>query len=242
MIKLIIWKPGKTIPRVGYYHENAVGSIRIGRSTENELIIMDGRVSRFHAYVKHGERGLTIVDLSSTNGTYLKRADSTIQVGTAPLVNGDKIIISEYIIELYLDSDSETPHAATLTKLMIDDAPSSTDPNYSITEKPYQSQQSTPMLSPTIHSLRQLIGLILTTDPELDAFCLDNFSSVKKLFTSSMDRVSKINILLEKEQPHIIAMYLRESHSEQYELHKKILQYSSRSGSIVPSDLSFRKF
>lgn len=234
MIKLIIWKPGQTIPRVGYFNDNLISAIRIGRSTDNEIIIIDSQVSRFHAHIKFGTRMLTLVDLSSTNGTYLKRANSTHQIIAEQLINGDKVLIADYMIELVSDADSPTSNNVLATKLIIDDTSSSTDPNYKIMDRPYPSQHSTPILTPSKHSLRQLINLILATDSELDAFCLDNFAEVKRIFTISMDRISKVNILLEKEQPQIIAMYLREFNPEQYEKHKSKLQFAARSKYAPP--------
>lgn len=46
-------------------------------------------------------------------------------------------------------------------------------------------------------SLRRLIDKALVTDGDLDAFCLDYFFVVKRRFTSGMDRVQKVNLLLE---------------------------------------------
>lgn len=44
----------------------------IGRSEENDLVLVDPRVSRFHAEVERTPRGYIIRDLGSTNGTRLK--------------------------------------------------------------------------------------------------------------------------------------------------------------------------
>lgn len=46
--------------------------------------------------------------------------------------------------------------------------------------------------------LRKLLREVLRTDSDFDAFCMDNFPQVHKLFAKSNDRVQKENTLLEK--------------------------------------------
>jgi hypothetical protein len=43
--------------------------LRIGRAEENDLVLSDPRVSRFHAEIKRGPQGYVLRDLGSTNGT-----------------------------------------------------------------------------------------------------------------------------------------------------------------------------
>lgn len=53
-------------------------NVTLGRATINEIILLhDSKVSRHHARMDKGESGYTIVDLGSTNGTYVngKRLD-----------------------------------------------------------------------------------------------------------------------------------------------------------------------
>lgn len=231
MIKIIVWKPGKTAPRIGYYDENSISAIRIGRSIDNELIIIDNQVSRFHAHIKAGLNGFTVVDLSSTNGTFLKRDNSTTRVHLMQLINGDKVIISEYFIEVSLDSERINSDSMAAAKLIIDDISNSTDPNCSLIANS-QSQHSAPVPTPSKNSLRQLLELVLPVDSELEAFCLDNFISVKKIFSGNMDRTTKINILLEREPTHIIAMYLREFDAKNYERYKDVLKYVNQCSNV----------
>ena len=44
------------------------GGLTLGRSSDNDVVLRDFSVSRHHARVEDGDRGLRIVDLKSTNG------------------------------------------------------------------------------------------------------------------------------------------------------------------------------
>lgn len=48
------------------------GGLRIGRAPDNDLVISDSRVSRYHAQVTAEPDGPLIRDLGSTNGTHLE--------------------------------------------------------------------------------------------------------------------------------------------------------------------------
>ncbi len=65
-----------------------------------------------------------------------------------------------------------------------------------------------------VNELRQLIAMILIADSDLDAFCLDNFRPAHKRFTTAMDRVQKVNILLERYENEIIMQKLQEHDSK----------------------------
>ena len=45
--------------------------IRIGRETDNDVVLSDPRASRYHAQVRRGEEGLEIMDVGSANGTFV---------------------------------------------------------------------------------------------------------------------------------------------------------------------------
>ncbi len=52
---------------------------------------------------------------------------------------------------------------------------------------------------PTTGSLRKVLQQVLRTDSDLNAFCLDYFPQVKRLFAAGMDTEQKRSLLLEKE-------------------------------------------
>ena len=45
--------------------------IRVGRETDNDVVLSDPRSSRHHAQVRRGEQGLEIMDVGSANGTFV---------------------------------------------------------------------------------------------------------------------------------------------------------------------------
>ncbi len=45
--------------------------VTIGHAENNDIVLTNQHVSRFHAYIKQGPKGATLVDADSTNGTFL---------------------------------------------------------------------------------------------------------------------------------------------------------------------------
>ncbi|WP_406267572.1 FHA domain-containing protein [Nocardia sp. NBC_00881] len=73
----------------------AQGGIRIGRMTDNDLVLEDPKVSRYHAHIMPSRAGLLIKDLHSANGVYVN--DNPIDTG-ALLADGDLIRIGATIL------------------------------------------------------------------------------------------------------------------------------------------------
>ena len=73
-------------------------STKLGRASDNDIILQDGHTSSKHAKIERKGDILTITDLNSTNGTFLnnKRIYQPTIIGS-----GDKILIgnSEFILE-----------------------------------------------------------------------------------------------------------------------------------------------
>lgn len=59
----------------------------LGRSPKNDIVIVDPKVSTFHARVDRASEGFVLVDLKSTNGTFLNGQRTT----SGRLRNGDQI-------------------------------------------------------------------------------------------------------------------------------------------------------
>ncbi len=81
---------------------------RLGRAVENEIVIVDKRVSREHAVIRREGRRFLLEDLGSTNGTFLngERLQSAI-----PLRDGDQIEVGEvtFIFHDPEGTSAETP-------------------------------------------------------------------------------------------------------------------------------------
>lgn len=79
-------------------------TIRIGRMRENELVINNLSVSRFHAKLEQTEQGFALQDLGSENGLWVNgRRVKACRVGP-----GDRIQIGKHEIHIVPDGEAET--------------------------------------------------------------------------------------------------------------------------------------
>ena len=81
---------GAIVQRDGTRHPAGNSTIKMGRSTDNDIQIADGQASRHHAEIRYDNGRHHIVDLNSTNGTLIN--DSRITSAHA-LSHGDIITI-----------------------------------------------------------------------------------------------------------------------------------------------------
>ena len=81
---------GAIVQRDGTRHPAGNSTIKIGRSTDNDIQIADGQASRHHAEIRYDNGRHHIVDLNSTNGTLVN--DNRITSAQA-LSHGDIITI-----------------------------------------------------------------------------------------------------------------------------------------------------
>ena len=77
-------------------------SLRIGRAPDNDLVISDSRVSRYHAQVVADRTGPHIRDLGSTNGTMIAGRP----VIHDRLTDGDQLSLGGYAIQVRADPGS----------------------------------------------------------------------------------------------------------------------------------------
>ncbi len=73
---------------------------RIGRKLDNDIVIQDAMVSRYHAEIKQEEGLFHIVDLDSTSGTFLNQK----KVTKTQLFSGDVILLANVPIMFIDDS------------------------------------------------------------------------------------------------------------------------------------------
>ncbi|MDO9311852.1 MAG: FHA domain-containing protein [Nitrosomonas sp.] len=77
------------------------GIFRIGSNSDNDLVIKgDPLVSRYHAYLRYGQDGLSLVDQKSTNGTHLN--DHRLTDVPMAVNIGNRIRIGISIFEMLL--------------------------------------------------------------------------------------------------------------------------------------------
>jgi pSer/pThr/pTyr-binding forkhead associated (FHA) protein len=74
------------------------GPVRIGRALDNEVVIADSRVSRYHAQIDRDDYGPIVRDLGSTNGMSV----SGRTVAEDRLGDGDLLLLGGYRIEVRL--------------------------------------------------------------------------------------------------------------------------------------------
>jgi len=72
-----------------------------GRDTSCDLVLGDPTVSRFHARIELADDGLvSIVDMDSRNGVFLKRNDAWIRIKRVTLCIDDHIRLGEHDVPL----------------------------------------------------------------------------------------------------------------------------------------------
>lgn len=76
---------------------------------------------------------------------------------------------------------------------------------------------------PSRGAMRRLLGAILRTDTDLDAFCLDFFTAAHSRFSVGMDRISKVNLLLELYDTKDILEKIKHRDVRAFERHAQIL-------------------
>lgn len=167
--------------------------LAVGRAEENDLVLADERVSKRHCKILVLDGRFRLLDLKSTNGSFVNR----VRVSEYTIIKiNDEIRVGDHV--LWITSELAQTHQNSYPRGGEPEASSGREPP--VTQAPPTAQ------------LRSLIEATLIADSELDAFCIDQFPEIKRRFTLSMDRTTKVNILLERAKP--LRLY-RLLHSEQ---------------------------
>jgi two-component system cell cycle response regulator len=91
----------------------------IGRDRDNDIVLDSDSVSRRHAKVEHREGYFYIVDLDSTNGTFVN--DEPEPVTSCQLRRGDQLKIGDTIFKYLSGSDVEAQYHETIFNMTITD-------------------------------------------------------------------------------------------------------------------------
>ncbi|MRH91887.1 FHA domain-containing protein [Nocardia sp. SYP-A9097] len=87
-------RAGQLLTAEGRVIPIAVGGMKIGRMTDNDLVLDDPKASRYHAQITPSRAGLLIKDLGSANGVFIN--EQAIE-SAAVLADGDAIRIGATI-------------------------------------------------------------------------------------------------------------------------------------------------
>jgi two-component system cell cycle response regulator len=89
---------------LGRRYEINGAPLSIGRSPECTLQLADDSVSRLHCRVSPGDDGVVLVDLNSTNGTYVNGT----AVSARHLRDGDRVQVGRSIFKFLMGSKRTT--------------------------------------------------------------------------------------------------------------------------------------
>ncbi|MEM7137163.1 MAG: GGDEF domain-containing protein [Myxococcota bacterium] len=95
----------------------SAGPVRLGRGSDNTIVLDNDSVSRRHARVERREGHYLLVDMNSTNGTYVN--DELVH--DHRLVRGDQIKIGDTILKFLSGSDLESQYHETIYRMTIID-------------------------------------------------------------------------------------------------------------------------
>lgn len=77
-------------------------NVRIGRSSNNDIVIGDESISGDHARIKQEDGAYFIYDLASTNGTFKKSAAGEwVKIYHEGIADGDQIKLGQTILSFY---------------------------------------------------------------------------------------------------------------------------------------------
>jgi pSer/pThr/pTyr-binding forkhead associated (FHA) protein len=83
----------------------------LGRKLDNDLVLQDALVSRYHAEIKYEDGRFTIYDLDSTSGTFLNNK----KIKKSILYSGDLILLANIPIMFIDESGSLESEADKIT-------------------------------------------------------------------------------------------------------------------------------
>lgn len=112
---IVIYAPGSN--QLGKRFSLAEGAVQIGRGIENDVVLHSDSVSRRHARIEIRAGSYRIVDMHSTNGTYVN--DQLVR--DDPLRRGDQIKIGDTILKFLSGADLESQYHETIYQLTIMD-------------------------------------------------------------------------------------------------------------------------
>ncbi|HKU13686.1 MAG TPA: GGDEF domain-containing protein [Steroidobacteraceae bacterium] len=104
---------------LGRLHTLAKEVTTIGRGRENDIVLPSDCVSRRHSRLELRDQRLYVIDLASTNGTFVN--DEAQPVRERPLQRGDRLRIGDTIFKYLSGSDIEVQYHEILFRMTVTD-------------------------------------------------------------------------------------------------------------------------
>ncbi len=105
-------------PRMfGKRHVLTGDPVLLGRGSDNTLVLENDSVSRRHARIEKRGRSFYVLDLDSTNGTYV----NDVLVTDYQLRRGDQVKVGDTILKFLSGSDMEAQYHETIYRMTIMD-------------------------------------------------------------------------------------------------------------------------
>ena len=101
----------------GKRHVLANEALTLGRGSENNVVLENDSVSRRHCKIEKGNRHWWVLDMESTNGTYVN--DELVK--EYQLRRGDQIKVGDTILKFLSGSDVEAQYHETIYRMTIVD-------------------------------------------------------------------------------------------------------------------------
>lgn len=114
---VVIYAPSPT--ELGKRYLLGLQSVAIGRGRDNDIVLASDCVSRRHARLEHRSDGLYLVDLGSTNGTFVNEEPQRIQ--ERRLRRGDQVSIGDTIFKFLTGDDVESQYHEIVFRMAITD-------------------------------------------------------------------------------------------------------------------------
>ena len=74
------------------------GTLMVGSHADNDLVLTDNTVSRYHLEIQVRRDGLRVADLDTTNGTRHITAQSTLRLGTVTLAGAGRLRLGKHTV------------------------------------------------------------------------------------------------------------------------------------------------
>jgi diguanylate cyclase (GGDEF)-like protein len=90
----------------------------LGRGEDCDLVIADNSVSRSHARIEHTSNGYQVIDLNSTNGTFV----NDVAIARTHIQDGDYVRVGNCLFRFLAGDNVETAYHEEIYRLTIIDA------------------------------------------------------------------------------------------------------------------------